>query len=136
MLGFAASYFYASRPMHGALARFAERWRLWRERRRWVGEIADAAALGRLDGMLDDLAVTRADLNVLMKGPADAGRQFVTLAEARHVDLCRIPPEALREASWKCIRCEIRAPCKRWLRTGTWDYDGDPRCPNAALLRN
>ena len=120
----------------GLTARIAEYWRLWRQHRRWVGEIADAAALGRLDGMLNDLAMTRAELDLLIAAPADAGRQLEQMAEAEQADLHALSPDTLREASWTCIRCEKRAPCRRWLRTGVWDGRGDPRCPNAALLRH
>ncbi len=122
-------------PAHGAAARLAERWRLWRERRRWIGEMRDAAALGRLEGLLHDIGITHAELDFLIDGPADAGRQFEQLAAAEHVDLSGLAPEVLRDAMWKCIRCSCREPCKRWLESGIWDYEGDPRCPNAALLR-
>ena len=118
----------------GVAARFIERFRWWRQRRRWIGEMADAAALGRPGEMLDDVGITRAELGFLIKAPADAGRQFETLAAAEEADLRRLRPEVLREAMWVCARCASRVPCKRWLRTGIWNYSGDPRCPNAALL--
>jgi Family of unknown function (DUF6455) len=120
----------------GLAARITEHWRLWRQHRRWVGEIADAASLGRLDGILNDVSMTRAELDLLIAGPADAGRQLDQMAAAEGADLRRLRPEDLRQASWTCIHCEKRAPCKRWLRCGIWDGKGDPRCPNAALLRH
>jgi uncharacterized protein YjiS (DUF1127 family) len=123
-------------PPRGVAARLAERFRWWRQRRRWIGEMANAATLGRPGEMLDDVGITRAELDFLIKAPADAGRQFETLAAAEQVDLRQLRPEVLREAMWTCARCECRAPCERWLRTGIWNYSGDPRCPNAALLRH
>ena len=113
----------------------AERVRDWRRRRRWIKEMANAAALGRLDDILDDAALTRAELDLLMQGPGDAGRQFETLAAMASLNLDHLSPEVRREAMWKCAGCTCRAACKRWLRTGVWR--GAPmRCPNAALLRH
>ena len=60
---------------------------------------------------------------------------FETLAEMEGVDIRRPDPAALREAAAKCARCACRKACRRWLRTGAFNYAGDPRCPNATLLR-
>ena|ERR1051326_8602578 len=114
----------------------AERFRSWRERRRWATELAAAAALGRLDSLLEDIAITRSELDALANGPADAGRQFEQWAAATHADLHQLDVAALREAFWVCARCACREPCKRWLRGQGWDANGDQRCPNAALLRH
>lgn len=120
----------------GLAARLAERWRYWRERRRWVGEMTDAGALGHLDDILYDVGITRAELDVLIDGPADLGRQLETFAAMAQIDLRLLDPAVLREAMWKCTRCQCRVPCKRWLRTGIWRDGGDMRCPNAALFRH
>lgn len=119
----------------GIAARVAEYWRLWRQRRRWLAEMRNAAALGRLDEVLGDVGITRADLDYLAAAPADAGRQFEELAAIEHGDLRMLAPRVRREAGWTCLRCGSRAACKRWLHSGVWQRDGDPRCPNAALLR-
>ena len=118
----------------GLTARIAERWRLWRHRRRWISEMRDAAALGRLDDLLQDVGMTRGELDLLIEVPLDAGQQFETLAEMEKVELSAIPPDELREAHWNCVRCDCREPCKRWLATGVWEHEGDSRCPNADLL--
>jgi uncharacterized protein YjiS (DUF1127 family) len=123
-------------PAPGFTARLTERLRLWRERRRWIGEMADAASLGRLDDTLNDVGITRAELGVLIEGPPDAGRQFETLAEMAQIDLHRLDPAVLREAMWVCSRCATRVPCKRWLSTGVWRDGTDMRCPNAALFHH
>lgn len=116
-------------------ARFAERLRLWRERRRWVRELRNAASLDRLDTLLNDTELTRADLDLLVAGPLDAGRQFETLATMAEANLQACPPAELHDALWRCVHCQCRAACKTWLRDGAWRGDGDSRCPNAALLR-
>jgi uncharacterized protein YjiS (DUF1127 family) len=134
MTGSAATALSPALPSRGVAARLGERFRRWRQRRRWIGEMTNAAAFGRLDETLNDVGLTRAELGFLIKAPANAGRQFETLAAAEQVDLRQLRPEVLREAMWTCARCECRAPCERWLRTGVWKYSGDPRCPNAALL--
>ena len=120
----------------GFTARLAERWRLWREHRRWIAEMANAATLGNLDDTLHDIGMTRAELATLIEAPPDAGRQFETMAEMAQIDLHHLDPAVLREAMWVCSRCECRAPCKRWLETGVWRGGADTRCPNAALFHH
>lgn len=120
----------------GVAARLFKRWQLWRQRRRWIAEMTEAAALGRLDEILTDIGMTHADLKLLIDAPVDAGQQFEQLAEMEHGELTGLDPSQLREATLICARCECREPCKRWLRTGVWDGDGDQRCPNAALIHH
>src|SRR5690242_1026939 len=79
--------FSASPAAPGLLASLGEHYRLWRERRRWIGEMTNAAALGRIDDVLGDVGVSRAELDTLLEEPADAGRQFETLAEMADIDL-------------------------------------------------
>ena len=62
-------------------------------------------------------------------------RQFETLAKMEGVDIHQLDSAVLREAVGKCARCACRKACRRWLRTGAFQYGSDPRCPNAALLR-
>jgi uncharacterized protein YjiS (DUF1127 family) len=130
----AEPYFYVDPPSSNFAARCAERFQAWRKKRRWVSEMSNAAALGRLDNILEDVGMTRAELDELAAAPADAGRQFEKMAAIEGLDLDTLPAHAVREAMWKCTRCASRKECKRWLRTGVWQYDGDPRCPNAALF--
>lgn len=120
-------------PSH-FVARAAERYRCWRRKRRWIAEMRKAAALGRLDEVLADLGLTRAELDELMATPADAGREFEIMARMEGLDPDRLRPEVLRDAMRNCMRCEARDACKCWLRTGVWRHDGDPRCPNAGLF--
>lgn len=68
--------------------------------------------------------------------PCPAGRQFETLAKMLGSDTGRLDPAVLRDAAAICGRCACRKACRRWLRTGVFEYAGDSRCPNAALLRH
>jgi len=61
---------------------------------------------------------------------------FETLAAMEGVDIRQLDPAVLREATEKCGRCACRKACRRWLRTGAFQHAGDPRCPNADLLRH
>jgi uncharacterized protein YjiS (DUF1127 family) len=122
-------------PARGFLVALAQRYRLWRQRRRWIAEMADATALGHLDDILNDAAISRADLRFLIEAPVDAGRQIDAMAHTGGVDLAVLPPDTRREAEWVCARCVCRGPCKHWLRTGEWQDGDDTRCPNAALFR-
>jgi Family of unknown function (DUF6455) len=64
------------------------------------------------------------------------GRQFETLAKMLGFDIGQLDPAVLRDAAGTCARCTCRKACRRWLRTGVFEYAGDSRCPNAALLRH
>jgi uncharacterized protein YjiS (DUF1127 family) len=123
-------------PGSGLFGRCIGRLRAWRQKRRWVREMRDAAALGKLDDILEDIGMTRAELDELLAAPANAGRQFEMMAELEGVDLTRLRAGVVREAIKTCSHCASRGPCERWLRTGVWKYSGDPRCPNAALFRH
>ena len=68
--------------------------------------------------------------------PCPAGRQFETFAKMLGSDVDRLDPAVLRDAAGTCGRCACRKACRNWLRTGVFEYAGDPRCPNAALLRH
>jgi hypothetical protein len=70
------------------------------------------------------------------KRACPAGKQFETFRHMLEVGLNRIDPAVVQEATNTCARCACRKACRQWLRTGTFAYDGDPRCPNAALLHN
>ena len=64
------------------------------------------------------------------------GKQFETFAEMQGIDIDRLDPDMLHEAAQKCTVCACRKACRRWLRTGVFEYAGDSRCPNITLLRN
>lgn len=127
-------YVPPSQPLTELFARLTDWFGYWRERRRWIAEMRNIAALGRLDDVLADIGLNRAQLGVLMTGPVDAGRQLDAMAAAAGTDLDAIPPAVLRDAQWTCTLCESRSACAHWLRSGEWS-GGDPRCPNADLLQ-
>lgn len=64
------------------------------------------------------------------------GRQFETFIEMQGIALDELDPAVRREAAERCASCASRKACRRWLRTGLFAYDGDPRCPNAGLMRH
>ncbi len=130
----AAASLPASSPVPSFRARVLERLRLWFERRRWIGELRGACALSRFEALLEDAALSRADVGALIEAPADAGRQFEALAAALGVDVSRFHPQVLREAVRVCVRCQHRGPCKRRLRAGGAIEGEGWRCPNAALF--
>lgn len=63
------------------------------------------------------------------------GEQFEILARMHGVDVAQMDPVVFREAKDSCADCACRKACRNWLRTGIFEYSGDPRCPNTALLR-
>lgn len=134
MTGFAPAYIPPSHPLAGFLASLAERFGYWRERRRWAAEMANVATLGHPGAALADIGLDRAQLDVLLNGPADAGRQLEVMAAAFGADLDRVPPAVLRDAEWTCVICKSRSACAHWLRSGEWTGGPDARCPNTAVL--
>jgi len=68
--------------------------------------------------------------------PCRRGREFEILAKMHGCDIAQVDPAVLRDAAETCARCACRKACRRWLRTGVFEYAGDPRCPNVALLRH
>jgi uncharacterized protein YjiS (DUF1127 family) len=124
-----------SLPPRRSLASLGARYHHWRQRRRRFGEVARAQALGGFDSILADLGMTRSEFDVLMTAPEDAGREFEIMAGMAGVDLQTLPPSVLRSAISTCVLCPSARACRKWLRSGIWK-GGDPRCPNAALLRH
>jgi hypothetical protein len=68
------------------------------------------------------------------KRPCPAGKQFETYTQMQAVELNQLEPTAMKRAVETCTDCACRKACRQWLRTGVFNYAGDPRCPNAALL--
>jgi hypothetical protein len=68
--------------------------------------------------------------------PCRVGRQFETWAKMQGFDIGQLDPTVLRDAAERCARCACRKACRRWLRTGVFEYAGDSRCPNVTLLRH
>lgn len=66
------------------------------------------------------------------KRPCPADKQFETFTHMLGLKLNVLELATLKPES--CARCVCRKPCRRWLRTGVFNYAGDPRCPSAALL--
>ena len=133
MSGIVPAYVPPSQPLTEFIVGLVARFAYWRERRRWLAELRQVAACGRLDETLADIGLDRARLAVLANGPVDAGRQLEPMAVAAGADLAAIPPAVLRDAEWTCTVCESRSACAHWLRSGEWKGE-DMRCPNAALL--
>ena len=67
--------------------------------------------------------------------PCRDGQQFETFAKMYGFEIGQLDPTVLRYATERCARCACRKACRHWLRTGVFEYAGDSRCPNAALLR-
>ncbi len=65
-----------------------------------------------------------------------ADRVFQVWAEMQGVDVNQLGPAVLYVAVERCRRYACRKACRRWVRTGVFQYAGDPRCPNAVLLHH
>jgi len=92
--------------------------------------------------MPDPIMFTEA---ALLYGPPFATRrerrpgstsEFEIFAKMRGLPVGQLDPTTLRQAAEGCSQCACRRACRRWLRTGTFNYSGDSRCPNAGLLAN
>ena len=136
MTDLAPAFASSSHPLVGFFADLAQRFAYWRERRRWIAEMTNVASLGRPGAILADIGLGRAQLDVLMTGPVDAGRQLGAMAAGMGAALQHVPPSVLRDAEWTCTVCPNGKACAHWLRNGEWVGDGDSRCPNEAVLRD
>ncbi|HUI34286.1 MAG TPA: hypothetical protein VLX67_02025 [Stellaceae bacterium] len=136
MTELAPAFVSPSQPLAGFFAELAQRFAYWRERRRWIAEMANVASLGHPGAILADIGLDRAQLDVLMTGPVDAGRQLDAMVAGMGTTLEHVPPAVLRDAEWTCTVCPNGRACAHWLRNGEWMGDGDPRCPNEPLRRD
>ena len=136
MTDLAPAFVAPSQPLFGFVAELMRRFGYWRERRRWIAEMAGVASLGRPGSILTDIGLNHAQLDVLMTGRVDAGRQLEAMAAGMGAALEHVSPAVLRDAEWTCTVCPKGPACAHWLRNGEWVGDGDQRCPNEPLLRH
>jgi uncharacterized protein YjiS (DUF1127 family) len=104
----------------------------WREHRAIDCELAELAAQGNLDRVLDDVGLTRSDIPSLLKGHPGAARQLAEMLERLGIAPRDIAANHdMREVELRCIGCASWRRCRKWLRSGAADDRWQGFCPNA-----
>ncbi|HVA13275.1 MAG TPA: DUF6455 family protein [Stellaceae bacterium] len=96
-------------------------------------EIAQLERAGSLDTILDDLGMTRWEMNRIARNYPEADRLLPTMAYHRGVDLEKLDPHSLYALRHECSLCDAHRACRRWLSGGATTADVS-FCPNAKLF--
>ena len=96
-------------------------------------ELAKLDRHGKLDTILEDIGITRAELNIMARGYPEADRLLPTMAYRLGIALDEIDAHSLHALKHTCVLCQSHRKCRRWLASGR--REGAERfCPNHPLL--
>ena len=102
----------------------------WRRRSAFRQEIAQLDNSGNLDAILDDLGLSRWEIDKVVRGYPEADRLLPNMASCRGIDLGKLEPHTLFELRHACALCEAHRACRRFLAEGG---EGEASfCPNRA----
>ncbi len=104
----------------------------WRRRSAFRQEIAQLERAGLLDVVLDDLGMTRWEMDKVARGYPEAERLLPNMAERRGVTLQALDAHTLFALRHTCAVCNAHRACRRWMARGA---TGEAAfCPNSDLL--
>ncbi|HWE75667.1 MAG TPA: DUF6455 family protein [Stellaceae bacterium] len=103
-----------------------------RRRHAFRGELAALDRLGLLDALLDDLGITRWELNKAARSYPEAERLLQSMAYHCDVALDALDSHVRDELRQTCALCDSHRACRRFLAAG--GGDSSFYCPNAALF--
>jgi hypothetical protein len=101
-------------------------------------ELACLDRMGELDGVLDNLGLSRAAIPMLVRQYPGAMRRYLAMTRrlgigAQPAPNLRAGIDALFGPRLRCLLCSKTRPCDAWLRSGTGaEYRGF--CPNAPVF--
>ncbi len=107
----------------------------WIARDRMRSELESLAAIGELDAVLAEAGLSRSDVPLLLAHDLDETAGLEQMAQR-----LGISPEKLaaaagpRDLQWRCLNCEARKPCDRWLADHASAEEAPRFCPNAEDL--
>lgn len=130
---------FAAKPhegwRHGAVAHLAAMKRMISDLARRSARQNEIAALdraGMLNAVLDDLGLTRWELNKSLRGYPESERLLDTMAYHLGVELEKLDARTLYALRHACALCDAHRLCRHWLGEGA---PGEPAfCPNAAIF--
>jgi len=117
-----------------ALVRYAVEWiddRRYAIRHRHYIEELDRA--GELDGLLEAIGITRAQLQAFEISPLASAELLSRLAARIGLDVADIKAEG-DSPELRCRTCENWRECRHWLERGADDSAYRAFCPNAKLI--
>jgi len=98
-------------------------------------ELADLDRRGGLDAVLEDIGITRPEMEKIVGGHPVSGRLLASMAKRLGVDLEKLNPRTRYELGRSCSLCSSHRHCRHWLdEAGATSTDYEEFCPNAALL--
>ena len=104
----------------------------WRRRSAFRQEIAALERAGTLDAILEDLGLSRWEMDKVADGFPEAERLLPNMANRRGIDLGKVEADSLYELRHTCSICAKHRACRRFLAAGG---EGDASfCPNSALF--
>ena len=119
----------------GWLSRQVEHISDWFERDRLHRELETLSLIGELDAVLADAGLTRSDLPLLLEHDPEEMAGLEQMAQR-----LGIAPEQLTAAvgrhdlQWRCLTCDDKKLCKRWLADHESAEAAPDFCPNAVDL--
>lgn len=104
-----------------------------RRRSAFRRELAQLDRSGSLDVVLDDLGLTRWEMDKIARGYPEAERLLPMMADRRGIELEKLDPRDLFALRHTCSLCDQNRSCRRWLAGGE-AQDAARFCPNAGLF--
>jgi uncharacterized protein YjiS (DUF1127 family) len=103
----------------------------WRERERLRSELAGLANTGELDGVLQEVGLSRGEIPVLLAGRPGAAHRMDEMMRRLGLDRAALSASGeLRDAEWRCMRCPAWRRCRSWLAAEPLANDVPFFCPN------
>jgi len=96
-------------------------------------ELAELDRNGYLDRMLDDLGLTRWEVNRIAKSYPEAERLLANMAYRHNILLQDLDARSLYALRHTCMLCSAHRICRRWLQHGE-NSDFKKFCPNAGTF--
>lgn len=95
-------------------------------------EIAAMDRAGTLDAILDDLGLTRWEIEQIVRQYPEADQLLPTMAYHLGIDLDKAEPQTLYSLRHTCSLCDAHRPCRQFLAHG----GSEPAafCPNAKVF--
>ncbi len=103
----------------------------WRRRSAFRHEIAQLDHSGNLDSILDDLGLSRWEVDRVVRGYPEADRLLPNMAKRRGIDLDKLEPHTLFELRHTCALCGEHRACRRFLAAEGEEGEAG-FCPNRA----
>lgn len=103
----------------------------WREREQLRRELAALAANGELDGVLEEIGVSRGQLPLLLARRLSAAPRLDPMIQRLGLDRAALRATGeLREAEWRCLQCQTWRQCESWLAADQLGDGFASFCPN------